>query len=269
MCTVLAVSTSGFYDWCARGTSERARYDAVLIEQILKMHKGHEKNYGAARVHHYLKDLAYSCSRRRINRLMKAHGVCSQYHAYRRRRRSPGDAPVFDNLLRERAAVDKPGEVWAGDMTYLKTDESDFYMAAILDLCTREVVGWAFSRFHDADLVKSALDLAVHNQPKQQACIFHSDQGSEYRSGLYLDALVNSSITPSMSRSGTPTDNAYVESFFKTLKNELIHQRKFKSIIECVANIIDYLGFYNERRLHSGLDYLSPKQYQLLQSDCP
>lgn len=269
MCGVLGVSTSGFYDWRGRGISERARYDAVLVEQIAKMHKGHESNYGAIRVHPYLQDLDYSCSRRRINRLMKGHGIRSQYHAHRRRRRDPGEAPVSENLLKDRAPVESPGEVWVGDMTYLKTDEAAFYMAVVLDLCTRKVVGWAFSRSHDADLVKSALNLAVHNEQCRPNLIFHSDQGSEYRSYLYLEALAQSGITSSMSRSGTPTDNAYVESFFKTLKNELIHQCKFKTVIECAAKIIDYLDFYNERRLHSGLDYLSPIQYQILQSNCP
>lgn len=268
MCGVWCVSTTGFYDWRSRGISERARYDAVLVEQIVKMHKGHERNYGAMRVHPYLQDLSYSCSRRRINRLMKDHGISSNYHAHRRRRREPGEAPIFGNLLKDRAHVDSPGEVWAGDMTYLRTDEAAFYMAVVLDLCTRKVVGWTFSRSHDAELVRSALNLAIHNEQRHPNLIFHSDQGSEYRSDLYLEALAQSGITSSMSRSGTPTDNAYVESFFKTLKNELIHLFKFKTVIECAARIVDYLDFYNERRLHSGLNYLSPKQYQILQANC-
>lgn len=269
MCEHLDVSTSGYYDWRERPASERAKYDAVLVDQIVEMHRGHEANYGAIRVHPYLKTLRYSCSRRRINRLMKAHGIRSKYHAHRYRRAKASNAPTAPNLLADQPLAEQSGQQWAGDMTYLKTKEGDFYLAAVLDLWSRKVIGWAFSRNHDADLVKGALDMSLMFEARQPGCLFHSDQGSEYRSDSYRDRIAEAGMVSSMSRAGTPTDNAYVESFFKTLRNELLHHWTFNTLVECVAKIMEYLEFYNERRLHSSLNYLSPNQYQLSQAKCP
>lgn len=264
MCKHLDVSTSGYYDWLDRDESDRAKYDGLLVAQIQRMHVGHEKNYGAIRVHPYLKGLNYVCSRRRINRLMKAHGIRSSYHAQRYRRYGGGNAPAEDNLLAALPKPDAAGQQWAGDMTYLKTGEGELYMAAVLDLFSRKVIGWGFSRSHDTDLVEGALKMSLSLEDRKPGCIFHSDQGSEYRSDAYRKTVKDAMMVSSMSRPGTPTDNAYVESFFKTLKNELVHHWKFKTRVECVARIIDYIEFYNEIRLHSGLNYVSPKTYQRL-----
>lgn len=269
MCEYLDVSKSGYYDWRDRPASDRAQHDAVLVAQIVEMHCGNEANYGAIRVHPYLKKRSYSCSRRRINRLMKAHGIRSKYHAHRVRRFNGSSAPVSDNLLANQPSAEQSGQQWAGDMTYLKTREGDFYLAAILDLWSRKVIGWAFSRSHDTALVKGALDMSLAFEPRQPGCLFHSDQGSEYRSDSYRDRLSEVGMVSSMSRAGTPTDNAYVESFFKTLRNELLHHWKFNTLVECVARIMEYIDFYNDSRLHSSLNYLSPNEYQLLYSKCP
>ena len=137
-------------------------------------------------------------------------------------------------------------------------------MAAVLDLFTRKVIGWGFSRSHDTDLVGGALKMSLSLEDRKPDCIFHSDQGSEYRSATYRHTVKEENMVSSMSRAGTPTDNAYVESFFKTLKNELVHHWRFKTIVECAARIIDYIEFYNEIRLHSSLNYVSPKMYQIL-----
>lgn len=269
MCDHLGVSTSGYYDWRDREPSERARYDAVLVGEIRRMHVGHQKNYGAIRVHPYLKGLNYRCSRRRINRLMKAHGIRSTYHAQRSRRYSGGSGPVADNVLAESAKAEDVGRHWAGDMTYLKTGEGELYMAAVLDLFSRKVVGWGFSRSHDSSLVEGALQMSLSEEVRQPGCVFHSDRGSEYRSEDYRDLIKKSDMVSSMSRAGTPTDNAYVESFFKTLKNELVYQWRFKTKVECVARIVDYIEFYNNDRLHSGLNYVSPNAYQEQRARCP
>lgn len=234
----------------------------MLVERIRTLHVGHKRNYGAIRVHKDLRRDNYSCSRRRVNRLMKQEGIESQYHAVKYKKRAGGYAEIADNLLADVPKAARAGEHWAGDMTYLKTEEGPIYMAAVLDLFNREVIGWAFSRSHDADLVCSALEMSLSGANNEARCLFHSDQGSEYRSDLYRDRLKDAGIISSMSRAGTPTDNAYVESFFGTLKNELVYHWKFRSAVECVARVVDYLQFYNEERLHSGLDYMSPGMYQ-------
>lgn len=269
MCTHLEVSASGFYSWRSRPESERAKCDAILVKQITQMHRGHQSNYGAVRVHPYLRNLSYTCSRRRINRLMKENGIRSKYHAQRYHRTSGNYAPVASNLLADEPNAAQCGQQWAGDMTYLKTSEGELYLAAVLDLFSRKVIGWAFSRNHDTALVSGALDMSIASEEKYPGCIFHSDQGSEYRSDIYRARIVKADMRSSMSRAGTPTDNAHVESFFKTLRNELTHHWKFKTLTECVARIVEYIEFYNERRLHSSLNYMSPNSYQVLKSKCP
>lgn len=233
------------------------------------MHKGHYRNYGAARVHQYLKYKGYSCSRRRINRLMKAQGIRAIYAGFQYPRRAKGFAEIADNHLAIASGATEIGQQWAGDMTHLKTRQGPMYLAAVIDLYSRKVVGWGFSRLHDADLVCGALSLATASHRVQAGCFFHSDQGSEYRSDVYRDALRQAGITPSMSRAGTPTDNAFVESFFGTLKKELVAHWRFNNFIECGARVIDYIRFYNEERLHSGLHFQSPKAYERQYLLCP
>ncbi|SMF69747.1 HTH-like domain-containing protein [Alteromonadaceae bacterium Bs31] len=263
------MSTSGYYDWCGRSESPRAKSDAELVENIILMHRGHEKNYGALRIHPYLKEKGLSCSRRRVNRLMKLHGIRSIYHAVRYKRNKVSVSPADANVLATQPLATRAGVQWAGDMTYLKTAEGEFYLATVLDLFTRKVIGWSFSKNHDTALVKGALDMSIALEVKQPGCLFHSDQGSEYCSSIYRGRVAEAGMVSSMSRAGTPTDNAYVESFFKTLRNELLHHWEFKTIVECAARIIDYIEFYNEKRLHSGLNYLSPNTYQARSVKCP
>lgn len=256
------MSPSGYYDWQGRGLSNRSKEDELLVSKIKALHVGHKRNYGAIRVHKALRKQGLSCSRRRTNRLMKAHGIRSTYHAYKAGRRPGGYAEIADNLLAKTPQATAAGQQWAGDMTYLKTKEGPLYMAAVLDLFNREVIGWGFSRTHDADLITGALKMALSLREAEAGCLFHSDQGSEYRSDLYKNTVRDAGLISSMSRAGTPTDNAYVESFFGTLKNELVHQRAFRSYVECAARVIDYVEFYNEERMHSALGYTSPKYYQ-------
>lgn len=262
LCRHLGVSASGFYDWEDRGLSQRALEDEALVEAIKVVHVGHKRNYGAPRVHKALRNQNVSCSKRRVNRLMKANDIRSTYHASRPGRRSGGYAEVADNVLADSPKPTAIGQQWAGDMTYLKTAQGPIYMAAVMDLFNREVIGWGFSRAHDADLIKGALEMSLALQENEAGCLFHSDQGSEYRSDIYQNTLKKSDLVSSMSRAGTPTDNAFVESFFGTLKNELVHQMKFSSYVECAARVIDYVEFYNEERLHSSLGCISPKAYQ-------
>lgn len=262
LCRHLGVSPSGFYGWRDRGPSDRALEDEALVEAIRVVHVGHKRNYGAPRVHKALRNQNVKCSRRRVNRLMKANGIESTYHASRPGRRSGGFAEIADNVLADSPKATAAGQQWAGDMTYLKTAQGPIYMAAVLDLFNREVIGWGFSRAHDADLITGALEMSLALQENESGCLFHSDQGSEYRSDIYQNTLKEADLVSSMSRAGTPTDNAFVESFFGTLKNELVHQMRFGSYVECAARVIDYVAFCNEERLHSSLGYVSPKAYQ-------
>lgn len=200
---------------------------------------------------------------------MKAQSIRAIYAGFQYPRRAKGSAEIVDNHLAAAPDATEIGQQWAGDMTYLKTRQGPMYLAAVIDLYSRKVVGWGFSRSHDADLVCGALKMATASSRIKVGCYFHSDQGSEYRSDMYRDALKHAGMTPSMSRAGTPTDNAFVESFFGTLKRELVKHWKFNSFIECAARIIDYIRFYNEDRLHSGLHFQSPITYEQQYLLCP
>ncbi len=199
----MGVSPSGYYDWRQRGSNAHQQYDDVLVTQILQMHKGHRRNYGAGRVHKYLRERDYICSRRRINRLMKQHGIRATYNGGKYAVKAKDIGEVATNRLAEALPATGSGEQWAGDMTYLKTSQGPLYMATVIDLFSRKVIGWGFSRSHDTSLIKGALDLALSTAEPKEKCLFHSDQGSEYRSGLYLDTLKESGLEVSMSRAGS------------------------------------------------------------------
>jgi transposase InsO family protein len=168
------------------------------------------------------------------------------------------------NQLKHQDKPDRPGVQWAGDFTYIKTKAGWLYHAVVIDLYSRKVVGWSFSRKRNAELTKSALRMALSRSFPQPGCIFHSDQGIEYAAHEYRDLVESAGMTRSMSRKGNPLDNAMVESFFHTMKAELIHRRLFDNTIEAVAQIVEYMEFYNRDRLHSGLGYHSPEKYEKL-----
>lgn len=232
---------------------------------IKESHQGYHRAYGAARMHQLLRSKGYSCSKRRINRLMRELDIkASTTGLYVW---SPGRNEFYScagNQLKQSDKPTAPGQQWAGDFTYLKSNQGWFYFAAIIDLYSRKLVGWAFSRKRNSDLTKSALRMALQRNRIQPGCVFHSDQGIEYAAHDYRELLVQAGMTRSMSRKGTPLDNAIMESFFHSMKSELIHQKTFKNDIEAVANIIEYVEFYNRERLHSALDYQSPMKYEKL-----
>ena len=265
MCNLLGVSRSGFYAWRERPVSARRRYDAVLKSAITECHQGYRRAYGAARLHQALRQKGFICSRRRINRLMrelKIKASTTGLYSWR-----PGQHEFYSatgNQLARREKPQGPGEQWAGDFTYIKTQQGWFYHAVILDLFSRKVVGWAFSRKRNSDLTKSALRMALHRYPPKPDCLFHSDQGIEYAAHSYRDMVEAAGLVRSMSRKGNPLDNAHAESFFHTMKAELLHQKLFEKDIEAVAHIVEFTEFYNRERLHSGLDYQSPENYEKL-----
>jgi len=265
LCHLLGVSRSGYYAWRTRPISVRQQHDDVLKTAITECHQGYRRAYGAARLHQALRQKGFSCSRRRINRLMRELKIkASTTGLYTWR---PGQHEFYSatgNQLAKRDKPHGPGEQWAGDFTYLKTQQGWFYHAVILDLYSRKVIGWAFSRKRNSDLTKSALRMALHRYPPKPDCLFHSDQGIEYAAHSYRDMVENAGLVRSMSRKGNPLDNAYAESFFHTMKAELLHQTQFENEIEAVAHIVEFTEFYNRERLHSSLGYQSPDNYEKL-----
>lgn len=257
------MSRSGFYAWKHRPVSHRRQYDEVLKAAIKELHQGFRRSYGAARVHQSLRRAGLSCSRRRINRLMRELGVNASstgLYAWR-----PGHHEFYEsagNQLRDAGSPLGPGQQWAADFTYIKSNNGWLYHAVVMDLYSRRVVGWSFSRQRNAHLTMSALRMALDRETPESGCIFHSDQGIEYAAHDHRRMVEDGDLQRSMSRKGTPLDNAHMESYFHTLKAELVHQHKFRNDIEAVTRIIEYIEFYNQKRLHSSIDYQSPEEFE-------
>jgi len=265
LCALVGVSTSGYYAWRSRPVSAHRDYDLKLMVLIKDLHQGFRRTYGAARVHKALTQNGYPCSRRRVNRLMRALGIKASttgLYAWR-----PGQHVFYSctgNQLKQATPAGSPGIHWASDFTYIKTRSGWLYHAVVLDLYSRKVVGWSFSRKRNSELTKSALRMALSREAPQSGCLFHSDQGIEYAAHEYRELVESAGLTRSMSRKGNPLDNATMESFFHTLKAELVHHRMFENDIEAVAHIVEYIEFYNRERLHSGIGYQSPENYEKL-----
>lgn len=257
------VSRSGYYAWKSRPESSHRRQDRALKSAITELHQGYCRAYGAPRVHRALRDRGFVCSRRRVNRLMRELGIkASTTGLYQWR---PGQHAFYaatGNRLRDQATATGPGQQWAGDFTYLRTRRGWLYFAVVLDLYSRRVVGWSLNKQRNAELTMSALRMALNRSTIERGCLFHSDQGIEYAAHSFRDLVRDAGLQQSMSRRGTPLDNAHVESFFHTFKNELVSRRTFESDVEAAVEIIDYVDFYNRERLHSNLGYQSPEVYE-------
>ena len=259
---MLGISRSGFYAWRSRVASAREKHDEALKQAIIEMHQGFRRAYGARRVHQVLRQKGLPCSVRRVSRLMKEAGISAStkgLYVW-----NPGRHEFYTsagNILAHEEAPSKEGSHWAGDFTYIKTGTGWLYHAVVVDLFSRRVVGWSFSRKRNSELTKSALRMALLRENPPPGCLFHSDQGIEYAAHDYRDILSTAEMRRSMSRKGNPLDNAMVESFFHTLKAELVHQQHFD--IEAVARIVEYIEFYNRDRLHSGIGYQSPHDHML------
>lgn len=265
LCTLYGVSPSGFYAWLTRPLCGHKRHDEKLKVVIKELHQGFRRCYGAARLHRELINRGYPCSRRRVNRLMREMGIkaaMTGLYAWR-----PGSHAFYSstgNQLQHAQTATQTGTHWAGDFTYIKTKKGWLYHAIILDLYSRKIVGWSFSCQRNAELTKSALRMALSRNTPQPGCLFHSDQGIEYAAHEYRDMVTEAGLTRSMSRKGNPLDNAFAESFFHTMKAELVHHRLFENVIDAVAHIVEYIEFYNRERLHSALDFQSPLRYEKL-----
>lgn len=262
MCRHLGVSTSGFYAWGKRPESSRSREDRRLAILTKEAHEAGRSAYGSPRVHEELKARGVRISRKRVIRLMQQQGLKGKV---RRRWTKTTDSnhnlPIAPNLLARDFRAEQPNQRWAGDITYFRTGEGWLYLAAVLDLHSRMIVGWAVSAIIDRHLVLKALEMALRRRCPGAGLLHHSDQGCQYASEDYQKALEARGITCSMSRRGDCYDNAAMESWFGTLKTEL--GETFETHAEGKRQLFEYIEvFYNQKRRHSSLGYLSPAEYE-------
>lgn len=263
MCRVLAVHPSGFYAWLKHPLSNRAKTNQKLVTMIKQSWLASGLTYGSRRIHQDLRELGETCSEGRVERLMRKHKIQSQRGYKRRYVKSGQPSHVAPNQLKQRFEVDQPNYTWVTDITYIRTYEGWFYLAVVVDLFSRKVVGWSMNQRMEKHLVTQALLSAVWQRKPEQSVIVHSDQGAQYTSDECLRFMKHHNFEPSMSRRGNCYDNAVVESFFHSLKSERIKRKIYKTREQARQDIFDYIEwFYNPIRRHSSCDNMSPIQYE-------
>ena len=265
LCRVMQASRSGFYDWLRRPVSNCAQKNAMLLVQIKRIFEKNHKRYGFRRVLRVLLAEGYQAGKHRVARLMRENGlIARRRRAFCKTTDSNHTYCIADNKLNREFTSKAPNQAWVGDITYIYTDEGWLYLAVLIDLLSRRVVGWAMSRFIDKKLTLSALNMALKQRRPKPGFTHHTDRGSQYAAHAYQDALNNAKATASMSRKGNCWDNAPSESFFSTLKTELIYNEKYACRDDAQYAILRYLTWYNAHRLHSSNNYVSPMQFERL-----
>ncbi len=264
-CEVLEVSRSGYYAWRDRPAAVHTLVDAEVLAEIETAYKAGRGNYGSPRVHRELRASGRRVGKKRVERLMRQHGlVARRKRRFRKTTDSNHPDPIAPNVLARKFDVPLPNTAWVTDVTYIWTHEGWLYLAAILDLFSRRVVGWAASAENDRALALGALDRAIAARGPKAGLVHHSDRGSVYASRDYTAALTTLSAVKSMSRKGDCWDNAVAESFFATIKGELIDCNDYLTRTAAIDAIGEYIdGFYNLTRRHSALDYVSPIEFEL------
>ena len=267
LCDGLGVSVSGYYAWRSRGISQRHQNDAALLETIRALQHSGRGLYGSDRIYKRLKAQGNRCSRKRIARLMRQHGLNSKRRQKRRCRTTDShhNCPIAPNLLARDFHADAPNEKWVGDIVGIWTGEGWLYLSAILDCFSRMIVGWAMSVQRDEPLVEGALLMALKRRKilPDRGLLHHSDRGSQYTANHYLKHLKDYGILVSMSNKADPYDNAMMESFFSTLRAELTDLHDFATRDEARVALFDFIEvFYNRQRIHSSIGYLSPVDYE-------
>ena len=261
-CRVLEVSRSGYYGWRNPKPSKREQSNQALRRRLVELHQKYPA-LGLDSLHHMLKP-EFGCSRKRVYRQMRIAGIVSaRRRAYKATTNSRHSHPPAPNLLQRKFCFEHPNQAWVGDITYIPTGEGWLYLAIVKDLCTRKIVGYAFSSRIDTSLTLEALDMAVCLCKPPKSLIFHSDRGVQYAAGAFRERLESYGIQQSMSRKGDPYDNAVAENFFSCLKCELIHLKHYPTRASAQADIFAYIeAFYNIIRPHSALGWLSPTQFE-------
>jgi putative transposase len=264
MCRVLAVSTAGYYAWRGRPESRRAAANRTLLSTIRVLHQDSRQTYGSPSIWQALVRRGQRVGEHRVARLMRQDGIRAKtVKKWRATTHSAHRLPVAANTLQRQFTVPQPNRVWAGDITYVWTMEGWLYLAVLLDLYSRRVIGWAMGQRLTGELAEQALTMALANRAPRAGLVHHSDRGSQYAATSYQRLLTGYGLIPSMSRKGNCWDNACVESFFGTLKRELVYHRHYATRDAAKQDIFEYIEvFYNRQRRHSTLGYHSPAEFE-------
>jgi putative transposase len=262
MCRVYGVTPAGYYAWRKRPPSARARQDQTLKVQIERVHQESRGTYGSPRVYRQLKSQGVEVGENRVARLMRAHGIKSRSarRSYNRPHMKRHYAAIANAACE--VEVDRPDQVWVGDITYLKVGGVYRYLAVVMDKYSRRIVGSAFGRDRHSKLTLRALNRAAHNRRPPPGLIFHSDRAMEYTCLAYQARLAKLRFVQSVNRPNSMNDNVHIESFFHSMKSDIVHGKRFDEDREIVAALYDYMPFYNNTRLHSSLGYVPPATYE-------
>lgn len=264
MCEVLGVSKSGYYEWLKRPKSHQKERKEKLTSQIKRVYVESRRNYGSPKITKQLHSEGVSVSQKTVSRIMKEEGIRSKtVKKYKATTNSKHNLPVYPNLLDQQFKVERPGQAWVADITYIWTSEGWLYLATIMELFSRRIIGWAMDGRMTKELVILALKRAISTQTPTPGLIHHSDRGSQYASKEYQQVLRTNGILTSMSRKGNCYDNACIESFHGVIKRELVFHEKYKTRNQAKKSIIEYIvSFYNYKRIHSFTNYMSPIAYE-------
>ena len=265
MCRVLRVSPSGYYRWCKEPQSQRAQQDQQLLGQIQMVHEQSRHIYGSPKIQQALRQAGVRCGRNRVMRLMRQAGLTSKRpRCFTRTTQRNPQHRYAPNQLQQHFATTTPNQVWLSDITFIATAEGWLYLATVLDLYSRRIIGWAMAAHMTDALTSQALQMALRKRrPQAHTLLLHSDRGSQYTSAAFQKLLADHHITASMSGTGNCYDNAPMESFFAQLKTEWVYHCRYPTRQAAMSSIFSYIeGFYNIHRLHSALDYRSPAQFE-------
>lgn len=258
------MSRTAYYHWLHKPENKRRKQDEIIKEQIVKIYDENRKTYGSPRIHRKLYEQGIHCGKKRVERLMREAGIQGiQMRKFKVTTDSKHNLPVAENILNRNFSADSPNISWVSDITYIKTAEGWLYLATVMDLYSRRIVGYSIQKYLTRELVIEAMLMAINNRHPGRGLIAHSDRGSQYASSDYQKLLRQQGFICSMSRKGDVWDNSPMESFFKTLKTELIYHCRFQSRSEAKLAVFEYIEvFYNRLRLHSALGYESPADFE-------